>query len=92
MITDVTTLVSRNPADPTDVLVSLPTPGAFAAADAVERARAAQPGWLRAGAAARSAALGAVAAGLEAAADEPAALAVREAGKPLTETRAETAR
>ncbi|WSV36953.1 aldehyde dehydrogenase family protein [Streptomyces sp. NBC_01077] len=92
MITDLSTLVSRNPADPHDVLVRLPAPGAFAAADAVERARAAQPRWLRAGAAARSAALGAVAAALEATADELAALAVREVGKPLTEARAEVAR
>ncbi|MFB6842643.1 aldehyde dehydrogenase family protein [Streptomyces sp. NPDC056361] len=85
-------LTSRNPADPTDVLVRIPAPGAFAAVDTVERARAAQPGWLRAGAAARSAALGAVAAGIEAAADELAALAVREVGKPLAEARAEVAR
>uniref|UniRef100_J1ZMC6 Putative aldehyde dehydrogenase n=1 Tax=Streptomyces auratus AGR0001 TaxID=1160718 RepID=J1ZMC6_9ACTN len=88
----VPTLTSRNPADPADVLVSIPAPGAFAAADAVERARAAQPGWLTGGAAARSAALGAVAAALEAAADELAALAVREVGKPLAEARAEVAR
>ncbi|MEV5480053.1 MULTISPECIES: aldehyde dehydrogenase family protein [Streptomyces] len=86
------TLTSRNPADPADVLVSMPAPGAFAAADAVERARAAQPGWLTGGAAARSAALGAVAAAVEAAADELAALAVREVGKPLAEARAEVAR
>ncbi|MFI2189133.1 aldehyde dehydrogenase family protein [Streptomyces sioyaensis] len=86
------TLTSRNPADPADVLVSIPAPGAFAVADAVERARAAQPGWLTGGAAARSAALGAVAAAIEAAADELAALAVREVGKPLAEARAEVAR
>ncbi|MGP8304120.1 aldehyde dehydrogenase family protein [Streptomyces inhibens] len=86
------TLTSRNPADPADVLLSIPAPGAFAAADAVERARAAQPGWLTGGAAARSAALGAVAAAIEAAADELAALAVREVGKPLSEARAEVAR
>lgn len=43
MTTDAS-LVSRNPADPADVLVRLRAPGAFAAADAVERARAAQPG------------------------------------------------
>ncbi|MEU4066090.1 aldehyde dehydrogenase family protein [Streptomyces wedmorensis] len=85
-------LTSRNPADPTDVLLRIPAPGAFAAVDAVERARAAQPGWLRAGAAARSAALGAVAAGIEAAADELACLAVREVGKPIAEARAEVAR
>ncbi|MGA5564881.1 aldehyde dehydrogenase family protein [Streptomyces platensis] len=92
MTTAVSSVTSRNPADPSDVLVSVPAPGAFAAADAVERARAAQPGWLAGGAAARSAALGAVATALEAAADELAALAVREVGKPLTEARAEIAR
>ncbi|QES10110.1 aldehyde dehydrogenase family protein [Streptomyces venezuelae] len=91
MTTDAS-LVSRNPADPADVLVRLRAPGAFAAADAVERARAAQPGWLRTGAAARSAALGAVADALAAAADELAALAVREVGKPVGEARAEVAR
>ncbi|GGV19563.1 aldehyde dehydrogenase [Streptomyces litmocidini] len=85
-------LVSRNPADPADVLLRIPAPGAFAAVDTVERARAAQPGWLLAGAAARSAALGAVATAVEAAADELAGLAVREVGKPLSEARAEVAR
>ncbi|MGW4161913.1 aldehyde dehydrogenase family protein [Streptomyces sp. NPDC004788] len=86
------TVISRNPADPTDVLLDLPSPGAFAVADSVERARAAQPGWADGGAAARSAALGAVAAAVEAAGDELAALAVREVGKPLAEARAEVAR
>ncbi|MFF0431110.1 aldehyde dehydrogenase family protein [Streptomyces sp. NPDC004327] len=86
------TVISRNPADPADVLVDLPEPGAFAVADSVERARAAQPGWADGGAAARSAALGAVASAVEAAADELAALAVREVGKPLAEARAEVAR
>ncbi|MFJ8667127.1 aldehyde dehydrogenase family protein [Streptomyces sp. NPDC093600] len=92
MTTAAASLTSRNPADPADVLLRMPAPGAFAAADAVERARAAQPGWLAAGAAARSAALGAVADAVDAAADELAALAVREVGKPLTEARAEVAR
>ncbi|MET9373849.1 aldehyde dehydrogenase family protein [Streptomyces sp. NPDC002992] len=86
------TLVSRNPADPDDVLLRISAPGPRAATDSVERARAAQTAWLPAGAAARSAALGAVAAAVEAAADELAALAVREVGKPLTEARAEVAR
>ncbi|MFI8763705.1 aldehyde dehydrogenase family protein [Streptomyces sp. NPDC053792] len=86
------TLTSRNPADPADVLLRIPAPGAFAAVDAVERARAAQPGWLLAGAAARSAALGAIATAVEAAAGELAELAVREVGKPLAEARAEVAR
>ncbi|NUK01174.1 aldehyde dehydrogenase family protein [Streptomyces lunaelactis] len=92
MTTTVPSVTSRNPADPSDVLVQIPAPGAFATVDAVERARAAQPGWLIGGAAARSAALGAVAAAIEAAADELAALAVREVGKPLAEARAEVAR
>ncbi|PCG83172.1 aldehyde dehydrogenase [Streptomyces sp. WZ.A104] len=92
MTTASSTLTSSNPADPSDVLLRMLTPGAFAAADAVEGARAAQPGWLHAGAAARSAALGAVAAALDEAAGELAALAVREVGKPLTEARAEIAR
>ncbi|PKV89575.1 aldehyde dehydrogenase [Streptomyces sp. TLI_146] len=92
MTADVTHLISRNPADPADVLVRIPAPGARAAVDAVERARAAQPGWLLGGAAARSAALGAAADAVQAAADELAVLAVREVGKPLTEARAEVAR
>ncbi|KUF18039.1 aldehyde dehydrogenase family protein [Streptomyces silvensis] len=83
---------SRNPADPADLIVQVPAPGAFAAVDTVERARDAQPGWHREGAAARSAALTAVAAAVEAAAGELADLAVREVGKPVTEARAEVAR
>ncbi|WP_418960707.1 aldehyde dehydrogenase family protein [Streptomyces tritici] len=86
------TLTSHNPADPADVVVQLPAPGAFAVADAVEHGRAAQQEWLHAGAAARSAALAAVADAVDAAAPELAALAVREVGKPITEARAEIAR
>ncbi|ATW50319.1 aldehyde dehydrogenase family protein [Streptomyces peucetius] len=85
-------VVSHNPTDPSDVLVRLPAPGAFAAVSAVERARTARPDWFAGGAAARSAALGAVAAALEAAGEELAALAVREVGKPVAEARAEVAR
>ncbi|MEV4506618.1 aldehyde dehydrogenase family protein [Streptomyces klenkii] len=85
-------LFSVNPADPADVVTEIAAPGARAAVEAVERARAAQPGWVRAGAAARSAALGTVASAVEAAAAELAALAVRETGKPLAEARAEVAR
>ncbi|MFF4606409.1 aldehyde dehydrogenase family protein [Streptomyces sp. NPDC001339] len=92
-VTDSVSLItSRNPADPSDVLLQIAAPGAFAAADAVERARVAQPDWLSGGAAARSAALGAVAAAIEAAGAELAALAVCEVGKPVTEARAEVAR
>ncbi|WP_171163640.1 aldehyde dehydrogenase family protein [Streptomyces sp. I05A-00742] len=85
-------MVSYNPADPSDVLTEFTAPGARAAADAVEMARAAQPGWLDGGAAARAAALTAVARAIEAAAGELAALAVREVGKPIAEARAEVAR
>ncbi|MFF8844996.1 aldehyde dehydrogenase family protein [Streptomyces sp. NPDC015127] len=92
MTTHLDTLTSRSPADPSDVLVRIPAPGAFAAVDAVDRARAAQPDWQAGGAATRSAALTAVADDVEAAAGELAALAVREVGKPLTEARAEVAR
>ncbi|ARZ66211.1 aldehyde dehydrogenase family protein [Streptomyces sp. HU2014] len=87
-----TSLASHNPADPADTVHDGPAAGASGAAEAVERARAAQPGWLLAGAAARSSALSAVAAAIEAAAGELAALAVREVGKPLAEARAEVTR
>ncbi|MBH5338485.1 aldehyde dehydrogenase family protein [Streptomyces pactum] len=92
MTTTLPPVVSRNPADPGDIVVQVAARGAFGAADAVERARAARPGWQRGGAAARSAALGAIATAIEAAADELATLAVREVGKPLAEARAEVAR
>ncbi|MCC3776408.1 aldehyde dehydrogenase [Streptomyces sp. UNOB3_S3] len=87
-----TSFVSRNPADPSDVLGEFRAAGAPAVAAVVERARAAQPGWAASGAAARSSALTAVAAAVEAAAGELAALAVREVGKPIAEARAEVAR
>ncbi|WP_055700619.1 aldehyde dehydrogenase family protein [Streptomyces silaceus] len=86
------TVVSRNPADPSDVVVETTLSGAFATVSAVEEARGAQAGWSDGGAAARAAALGAVADGIEAAAGELAALAVREVGKPVAEARAEVAR
>ncbi|MFI6768082.1 aldehyde dehydrogenase family protein [Streptomyces sp. NPDC050355] len=92
MTDPVSLITSRNPTDPSDVVLRTPAPGAFAVADAVERARAVQSDWLHDGAAARSAALGAVATAIEAAGAELAALAVREVGKPLTEARAEVAR
>ena len=92
-MTDTHSLItSHNPADPSDVLLQIPAPGAFASIEAVERARDAQPGWLLGGAAARSTALGAVAAAIDTAGAELAELAVREVGKPLTEARAEVAR
>ncbi|MFF0415010.1 aldehyde dehydrogenase family protein [Kitasatospora sp. NPDC004745] len=86
------TITSYNPADPADLVVAVEEPGAQAVRDAVGRAGAAQPGWLAAGAGARSAALGRIADAVEAHADELAALIVREVGKPLAEARGEVAR
>ncbi|MFD9687447.1 aldehyde dehydrogenase family protein [Kitasatospora sp. NPDC059088] len=86
------TITSYNPADPTDLVVAVEAPGAEAVRAAVGRARAAQGGWLAAGAGARSAALGRIAEAVEAHAEELAALIVREVGKPLAEARGEVAR
>ncbi|MFJ4188058.1 aldehyde dehydrogenase family protein [Kitasatospora sp. NPDC089509] len=85
-------ITSYNPADPTDLVVAVGAPGAEAVRAAVGRARAAQGGWLAAGAGARSAALGRLAEAVEAHAGELAALIVREVGKPLAEARGEVAR
>ncbi|PBC76463.1 aldehyde dehydrogenase (NAD+) [Streptomyces sp. TLI_235] len=86
------TVTSYNPADPTDLVATVDTPGAAGTRAAVDRARAAQPGWYAAGAAARAAALGRAADAVENAVDELAALAAREVGKPLAEARGEAAR
>ncbi|MFJ1705096.1 aldehyde dehydrogenase family protein [Kitasatospora sp. NPDC088346] len=83
---------SYNPADPDDLVVSAEAPGAAGTAAAVERARAAQAGWLGAGAAARSAALTRAAEAVEAHAAELARLVVREVGKPIAEAHGEVAR
>ncbi|GAB2742100.1 aldehyde dehydrogenase family protein [Kitasatospora kifunensis] len=87
-----TTVTSRNPADPADLVIEVQAPGAFGTTAAVERARVAQADWLAAGAAARSAALGRAAEAVEAHAAELAVLAVREVGKPLAEAQGEVAR
>ncbi|KNB50717.1 aldehyde dehydrogenase family protein [Streptomyces caatingaensis] len=87
-----TTVVSHNPADPGDRVVTTAAAGAAATARAVERARTAQAAWAAGGATARSAALARAATAIEDAADDLAALTVREVGKPLTEARAEAAR
>ncbi|MGW3041512.1 aldehyde dehydrogenase family protein [Kitasatospora sp. NPDC001159] len=88
----VVTITSYNPADPGDLVVAVEDPGAEAVRSAVGRSRAAQSGWLGAGAGARSAALGRIAEAVEAHAEELAALIVREVGKPLAEARGEVAR
>ncbi|GAA2749218.1 aldehyde dehydrogenase family protein [Kitasatospora cinereorecta] len=86
------TLTSYNPADPADLVLSVEPVGAAGTGAAVVAARAAQRGWLAAGAAARAAALGRAADAVEAAADELTALVVREVGKPVAEARGEVAR
>ncbi|WP_307853329.1 aldehyde dehydrogenase family protein [Kitasatospora sp. RG8] len=86
------TIRSYNPADPADLVAEAPKPGAEAVRATVVRARTAQPGWLAAGAGARSAALTRIAEAVEAHAEELAALVVREVGKPLAEARGEVAR
>ncbi|MCC9307510.1 aldehyde dehydrogenase family protein [Kitasatospora sp. RB6PN24] len=85
-------VLSYNPADPTDLVVEVQAAGADGVAAAVERARAAQPGWLAAGAAARSAALDRAADAVAGHAGELAELVLREVGKPLSEARGEVAR
>ncbi len=86
------TITSYNPADPDDLVIAVEEPGAEAVRAAVGRARAAQPGWLAAGAGVRSAALGRIADAVDANARELAALIVREVGKPLAEAQGEVAR
>ncbi|MFJ4097521.1 aldehyde dehydrogenase family protein [Kitasatospora sp. NPDC089913] len=86
------TIRSYNPADPADLVAEAPAPGAEAVLATVARARAAQPGWLAAGAGGRSAALTRIAAVVEAHAEELAELVVREVGKPVAEARGEVAR
>ncbi|WP_433549313.1 aldehyde dehydrogenase family protein [Streptomyces sp. CA-294286] len=92
MPTDASRIVSRNPADPADIVCDLPATGAWATVEAADRGRDAHRAWYAAGAAARSSALTAAAHAVEEAADELADLAVREVGKPLTEARAEVSR
>ncbi|MGV9270783.1 aldehyde dehydrogenase family protein [Kitasatospora sp. NPDC003701] len=86
------TILSYNPADPEDLVVEVDAPGVEAVRATVARARAAQAGWLAAGAGARSAALTRIAELVEANAEELTALVVREVGKPLAEARGEVAR
>jgi alpha-ketoglutaric semialdehyde dehydrogenase len=85
-------IVSRNPADPSDVVTTVPPAGGIEVDRAVGRARAAAGGFARMPAPARGEALAAAADALAAQGDELVALIVREVGKPLTEARGELAR
>ncbi|MBQ0984656.1 aldehyde dehydrogenase [Streptomyces sp. F63] len=88
---DPAVFTSRNPADPSDIVIEFPGCGEEAVIQAVMRAREAQAEWLAAGAAARSEVLRKAADAIERAADEMTGLVIREVGKPLAEARAELA-
>ncbi|MBB4664079.1 aldehyde dehydrogenase family protein [Conexibacter arvalis] len=85
-------IVSRNPADPADEVGRFEAAGRDAVDAAMARAVEAQRAWEAGGAAARAAALDALADALRERAERLAALIVREVGKPLTEARGEVAR
>ncbi|QKW23011.1 aldehyde dehydrogenase family protein [Kitasatospora sp. NA04385] len=87
-----TTIDSYNPADPDDLVVSVPSTDAAGVTAALAGARGAQRDWWALGAAGRSLALTRAAAAIEAAADELVELVVREVGKPVAEARGEVAR
>ncbi|MEH1129666.1 aldehyde dehydrogenase family protein [Micromonospora sp. CPCC 206061] len=85
-------IVSSSPQAPHDVVVRVPDSTPSEVAAAVERTRAAGADWARRPAPERAAALSACAETLAGAADEVAALVVREVGKPVVEARGEVAR
>lgn len=86
------TIASRSPQNPADVVVEAPRMTAADVEAAFTRAREAQRQWWAMGAAGRAAALHAAAEALAARADEATDLVVREVGKPLTEAKGEVAR
>lgn len=83
---------SRSPQAPDDVVVSARVADAAAVGRACASAREAARPWAAASAVERAGALTAIAESVAAAADELAALMVREVGKPITEARGEVAR
>lgn len=85
-------IVSRNPADPADEVGRFEAAGRDGVDAAMSRAVDAHRAWEAGGAAARTAALDALADALRERAEPLAALIVREVGKPLTEARGEVAR
>ncbi|MGW7285794.1 aldehyde dehydrogenase family protein [Streptomyces sp. NPDC054847] len=87
-----TTLVSHNPANPSDTVLRIAGTGADRVRAVVDRAREAACAWSRGGAGTRAASRHAAARRVEDAAPELAALVCREVGKPLAEARAEVAR
>jgi aldehyde dehydrogenase (NAD+) len=91
-VTGVSTVESRSPQAPSDVVVRVPDTPPDEVAAAAGAARAAAAGWAREPAPVRAAALHACADALARAADEVTDLVVREVGKPVGEAGAELAR
>jgi acyl-CoA reductase-like NAD-dependent aldehyde dehydrogenase len=85
-------IVSRNPADPDDVVVAVAPSGGIEVDRAVSAAHAVAGAFAALPAPARGEALRAAADALAARADEFAGLIVREVGKPITESRGEVVR
>ncbi|GLK09971.1 aldehyde dehydrogenase family protein [Streptosporangium carneum] len=92
MIPAISLIESRSPHAPADVVASFPAAGEAGVQAAVLLAQAVQHDWAARNASARATALARAADAVEGAADELAALVVREVGKPVTEARAEVAR
>ncbi|GAA0570490.1 aldehyde dehydrogenase family protein [Paractinoplanes ferrugineus] len=87
-----TTIESRSPQAPSDLVVSVPDSSPETVAAAADAARVAATGWARGPAPARAAALHACAEALSAATGELTDLVVREVGKPRGEAGAEIGR
>ena len=85
-------IISRSPQNPDDVIASVAPASAADVDAAFAKARAAQKQWWAMGAAARAAALHAAGEALAARTDDVAMLAMREVGKPITESKGEVAR
>ena len=83
---------SRSPQNPSDIVAAVPRMSADDVNASFAKAREAQRAWWALGAAGRAAALNAAADALAARADEAAALAVREVGKPIAESKGEVGR
>ncbi|MFI5896912.1 aldehyde dehydrogenase family protein [Actinoplanes sp. NPDC051513] len=87
-----TTIESRSPQAPSDLVVRVPDTSPEKVAAAAGVARGAAAGWARGPVHARAAALHACAEAVAAAADELTELVVREVGKPVSEAGAEIGR
>ena len=92
MTAHTTTVTSRSPQDPDDIVVEVPAADEAAVAAAFTTAREAAKAWAGGHATVRTTALTQAAQAVEDAAGELVELIVREVGKPLTEARMEVTR